>query len=100
MRTASSFCVAELKLANLEYKILSENGVVQPKKVAFVGSASSRDEQRGESEDYWAYKKVYEGRRILLVRSADGARAFLYPVVEENDLVGLECYPSFTQVMM
>ncbi|KAG8639522.1 hypothetical protein MANES_14G150800v8 [Manihot esculenta] len=27
-----------VKLANLEYMILSENGMVQPKKVAFVGS--------------------------------------------------------------
>ncbi|XP_011044006.1 PREDICTED: probable nicotianamine synthase 4 [Populus euphratica] len=32
---------------------------------------------------------------ILLVRSANGARAFLYPVVEEHDLIGFELLSIF-----
>ncbi len=40
-------------------------------------------------------RKYMKEGGILLVRSADGARAFLYPVVEENDLVGLEVLSIF-----
>ncbi|KAF2309405.1 hypothetical protein GH714_002003 [Hevea brasiliensis] len=73
-----------VKLANLEYKILSENGVVQPKKLQVGMSKEEKVKIIGHIRKY-----MKEGG-ILLVRSADGARAFLYPVVEENDLVGLE----------
>ncbi|KAA8535575.1 hypothetical protein F0562_030578 [Nyssa sinensis] len=149
-----------VKLANLEYKILKENGVVQPKKVAFVGSgpmpltsfilathqmkstcfdnfdideeannvasqivASDAElekrmkfktsdimevrEQLGEYECIFLaalvgmnkeekvkiiahIRKYMKEGGVLLVRSAKGARAFLYPVVEEDDLHGFE----------
>ncbi|KAK9275834.1 hypothetical protein L1049_023106 [Liquidambar formosana] len=149
-----------VKLASLEYKILSENGVVQPKKVAFIGSGPlpltsiimaihhmksthfdnfdideqannvarqivatdgelekrmkfmTRDimEVREKLEEYDCIflaalvgmnkeekvkiighvRKYMKEGGILLVRSAKGARAFLYPVVEEDDLLGFE----------
>ncbi|OAY31902.1 nicotianamine synthase [Manihot esculenta] len=154
-----------VKLANLEYKILSENGVVQPKKVAFVGSGpmpltslvmathhlkathfdnfdldeAANDVARqmvasdGELEKRMKFetcdvmemreklgeydciflaalvgmskeekvkilghiRKYMKKGGILLVRSANGARAFLYPVVEEPDLVGFEVLSIF-----
>ncbi|KAH7544642.1 hypothetical protein FEM48_Zijuj01G0007400 [Ziziphus jujuba var. spinosa] len=149
-----------VKLANMEYKILHQNGVVRPKKVAFVGSGPMPltsfimatyhmksthfdnfdiDEKAnelagqivasdGELEKRMKFEtrnimdvkeklgeydcvflaalvgmnkeekvKILEHIRkymkeggILLVRSAKGARAFLYPVVEEHDLVGFD----------
>ncbi|XP_048321100.2 nicotianamine synthase [Ziziphus jujuba] len=149
-----------VKLANMEYKILHQNGVVSPKKVAFVGSGPMPltsfimatyhmksthfdnfdiDEKAnelagqivasdGELEKRMKFEtrnitdvkeklgeydcvflaalvgmnkeekvKILEHIRkymkeggILLVRSAKGARAFLYPVVEEHDLVGFD----------
>ena len=154
-----------VKLANLENKILNENGVLQPKRVAFVGSGpmpltsiimathhmksthfdnfdidvTANDvarqivasdvelekrmkfvtcdimQVREKLGDYdclflaalvgmskgekvkilghlWKYMK--QGG-ILLVRSAKGARAFLYPVVDERDLVGFEILSIF-----
>ncbi|KAM7472819.1 hypothetical protein LguiA_011002 [Lonicera macranthoides] len=149
-----------LKLASLEYHILKENGVVNPKKVAFIGfgpmpltsivlamnhmkstmfdnfdideSANyvasqlvasdcelqkrmkfeTRDvmEVKEEFEEYECIflaalvgvnkedkVKIIEHLRkymkkggVLLVCSAKGARAFLYPVVEEDDMNGFE----------
>lgn len=154
-----------VKLANLEYKILIENGVVNPKKVAFVGSGPMPltsiimathhmksthfdnfdiDEKANEvarqfvaSDDQLEKRMKFETRNVmdvkeklgeydcvflaalvgmnkeekvkilghvnkymkeggvLLVRSAKGARAFLYPVVEEHDLVGFELLSVF-----
>ncbi|XP_074349234.1 nicotianamine synthase-like [Apium graveolens] len=149
-----------VKLANLENTILMENGVLQPKKIAFVGSGpmpltsfvlatehmkyTSFDnydidesannvarqlvgtdvdlekrmkfktcdilDVKEELKDYdciflaalvgmdkdlkvkiIAHIRHYmkEGG-FLLVRSANGARAFLYPVVEEDDFSGFE----------
>lgn len=149
-----------VKLSKLEYTILSENGVVQPKKVAFVGSGPmpltsiimakhhltsthfdnfdideaandvarsivasdaefegrmkflTRDkmevkEQLGEYDCIFLaalvgmnkdekltilghIRKHMKDGGILLVRSAKGARAFLYPVVVEHDLLDFE----------
>ncbi|KAF3452807.1 hypothetical protein FNV43_RR03240 [Rhamnella rubrinervis] len=149
-----------LKLANMECKILIENGVVNPKKIAFVGSGPMPltsiimatyhlksthfdnidiDEKANEvaralvaSDGELEKRMKFETRNImdvkeklggydciflaalvgmnkeeklkilahinkymkeggiLLVRSAKGARAFLYPMVEEHDLVGFE----------
>ncbi|XVE98749.1 hypothetical protein REPUB_Repub03eG0135200 [Reevesia pubescens] len=154
-----------VKLASLEYGILSENGVVQPKKVAFVGSGplpltsivmathhmksthfdnfdideavndvarhiAATDcefekrmkfvtgdviELREKLEDYDCIflaalvgmskeeksnivghiRKYMKEGGFLLVRSANGARAFLYPVVEEHDLPGFEVLSVF-----
>ncbi|TXG60998.1 hypothetical protein EZV62_012361 [Acer yangbiense] len=154
-----------IKLANLEYGILSENGVVQPKKVAFVGSGPmpltsiimasqhmksthfdnfdidevandvarrivasdaelekrmkfvSRDimdvkNKLGEYDSIFLaalvgmskeekmkilghVRKYMKEGGALLVRSAKGARAFLYPVVEENDLLDFELLSIF-----
>ncbi|XP_031250897.1 nicotianamine synthase-like [Pistacia vera] len=154
-----------VKLANLEYSILSQNGVVKPKKVAFVGSgpmpltslimASHHMKSThfdnfdiDEAANYVARKIVssnaeFEKRMkfhtsdimevkeklgeydciflaalvgmskeetvkilghirkymkdggVLLVRSANGARAFLYPVVEENELMEFEVLSIF-----
>lgn len=154
-----------VKLANLEYRILSDNGVVQPKKVAFIGSgplplstlilathhmkstcfdnfdidesanvaarqlvASDAElqgrvkfhtqdvmEVRDKLGEYdciflaalvgmnkeekveilghvWKYMK--EGGTIL-VRSVKGARAFLYPVVEDEAMLGFEVLSIF-----
>ena len=154
-----------MKLANLEYRILSGNGVVQPKKVAFIGSgplplstlilathhmkstcfdnfdideaanaaarqlvASDNELQRrvkfhtqdvmevrdklGEYDCIFlaalvgmnkeekveilghVRKYMKEGGN-LLVRSVKGARAFLYPVVEEEALLGFEVLTTF-----
>lgn len=153
------------KLANLEYTILSENGVLQPKKVAFVGSGpmpltslvlatnhmkyTSFDnfdiddsannvarkivgtdielekrmkfkthdilEVKEELREYDCIflaalvglnkeskmkiiahiEKYMKKGGFLLVRSANGARAFLYPVVEEDDLAGFEVLSIF-----
>lgn len=154
-----------VKLASLEYRILNENGVVQPKKVAFIGSGpmpltsimmathhmksthfdnfdideSANDvarqivasdielekrmkfvtrnivEVREKLEEYDCIflaalvgmnkeekmkivghiRKYMKKGGILLVRSANGARAFLYPVVEEHDLLGFEVLSIF-----
>ncbi|KAL5773145.1 hypothetical protein ACOSQ2_013069 [Xanthoceras sorbifolium] len=154
-----------VKLANLECGILSENGVVQPKKVAFVGSgpmpltsiimASHHmksthfdnfdiDEAANDvagrivasdaefvkrmkflTQDIMDVKeklgeydciclaalvgmskkdkmkilghisKYMKAGGALLVRSAKGARAFLYPVVEEYDLLDFEVLSIF-----
>ncbi|KAJ0091140.1 hypothetical protein Patl1_14299 [Pistacia atlantica] len=154
-----------MKLANLEYTILAENGVVQPKKVAFVGSGPmpltslimashhmksthfdnfdidgaanlvarkivSSDaefekrmkfhtcdimevkEKLGEYDCIFlaalvgmskAEKMKFLGHirqymrdgGVLLVRSANGARAFLYPVIEENELMEFEVLSIF-----
>ncbi|KAL2331171.1 hypothetical protein Fmac_018752 [Flemingia macrophylla] len=154
-----------IKLAHMENKILKENGVVNPKKVAFVGSgpmplssiiiathhlpsthfdnfdidhkanevarkivaSDAALEMRmkfvtqdimevrerlgqydciflaalvGMSKEAkvkilghtWKYMK--EGG-LLLVRSAKGARAFLYPVIEECDVVNFEVLTIF-----
>lgn len=149
-----------LKLASLEYNILKDNGVVNPKKVAFIGSGpmpltslvlamnhmkstmfdnfdidesanhvarqlvgsdhelekrmkfETRDvmEVKEEFKEYECIflaalvgmnkedkvkiivhlRKYMKKGGVLLVRSAKGARAFLYPVVEEDDLNGFE----------
>ncbi|RVW25320.1 Nicotianamine synthase [Vitis vinifera] len=123
-----------VKLANLEYRILSDNGVVQPKKVAFIGSgplplttlimathhmkstcfdnfdmdesanavarqlvASDAELQRREEKVkiLGHVRKYMKEGGTLLVRSAKGARAFLYPVVEEEDLLGFEVLTIF-----
>lgn len=157
-----------VKLASLEKKILIENGVVQPKKIAFVGSgpvpftsiimASQHMKSAhfdnfdiDEAANHAARKIVYSDSQIakrmtfltcdimevkdqlaeydciflaalvgrneeekvkilkhirkymkdggfLLVRSAKGARAFLYPAVEEHNLLDFEvlsiCHPT------
>ncbi|XP_031257954.1 nicotianamine synthase-like [Pistacia vera] len=154
-----------VKLANLEYSILSQNGVVKPKKVAFVGSGPmpltslimashhmksthcdnfdideaanhvarkivSSDaefekmmkfltcgimevkEKLGEYDCIFLaalvgmckeqkvkilghIRKYMEDGGVLLVRSANGARAFFYPVVEENELMAFEVLSIF-----
>ncbi|KAB2015510.1 hypothetical protein ES319_D08G030700v1 [Gossypium barbadense] len=154
-----------VKLAGLEYKILSEHGMVQPKKVAFVGSGPlpltsivmathhlksthfdnfdideaanyvasqiiasddefekrmkfvTRDimdvtEELGEYDCIFLaalvgickeekikivghIRKYMKGGGLLLVRSANGARAFLYPFVKELDLPGFELLSIF-----
>lgn len=154
-----------VKLANMESKILTENGVVNPKKVAFVGSGPMPltsivmathhmesthfdnfdiDEKANEvarkivASDVALEKRmkfetqdVMEVRErlgqydciflaalvgmsreakvkilghirkymkeggVLLVRSAKGARAFLYPIVEERDMVNFEVLTIF-----
>ncbi|ESR66640.1 Nicotianamine synthase 3 [Citrus sinensis] len=154
-----------VKLANLEYRILDENGVVQPKKVAFVGSGPmpltsivmaknhlksthfdnfdideaandvarqivSSDiefekrmkfvtcdimqvkEKLGEYDCIFLaalvgmskedkvkiikhIRKYMKDGGVLLVRSAKGARAFLYPVVEKHDLLDFELLSVF-----
>ncbi|WCJ42359.1 Nicotianamine synthase [Euphorbia peplus] len=40
-------------------------------------------------------RKYMKDGGVLLVRSADGARAFLYPVVDEKDLVGFQLLSIF-----
>ncbi|XP_028789522.1 nicotianamine synthase-like [Neltuma alba] len=154
-----------VKLANLENKILRDNGLVHPKKVAFVGSgpmpltslimathhlASTKfdnfdiDEKANEAacrivatdselekrmkfetkdimqikEKLVQYDCIFLAALVgmsreakvkilghlgeymkeggfLLVRSAKGARAFLYPVVEEQDLGNFEVLTIF-----
>lgn len=154
-----------VELARLEYRILSDNGVVQPKKVAFVGSgpmpltsfvmathhmksthfdnydvdeaandvarrivASDNEfEKRMKfvtsdimevKEKLMEYDCIFlaalvgmrKDRKLkitehvrkhmkaggfLLVRSANGARAFLYPEVDEVDLPGFEVLSVF-----
>ncbi|KAJ0091130.1 hypothetical protein Patl1_14297 [Pistacia atlantica] len=141
-----------VKLANLEYSILSQNGVVKPKKVAFVGSgpmpltslimashhmksthcdnfdideAANHVARKIVSSDAEFEKmmkfltcgimevkeklgeydcrvkilghirKYMEYGGVLLVRSANGARAFFYPVVEENELMAFEVLSIF-----
>nr|AFK44477.1 unknown [Medicago truncatula] len=149
-----------VKLANYENKILKENGVVDAKKVAFIGSGPMPlssiilathhmesthfdnfdiDEKANEvASKIVASDKALEKRMkfvtqyimeakerlgqydciflaalvgmrrsekvkilghiskymkegsVLLVRSAKGSRAFLYPIVEENDMVNFE----------
>ena len=154
-----------IKLAGYEYNILAQNGVLKPKKVAFVGSGpmpltsfvlalnhfktthfdnydfddkanslarqivASDDElekrMKFETSDIMDVKeklseydciflaalvgmtkeekvkilghvrKYMKEGGVLLVRSAKGARAFLYPVIEEEDLVGFEILEIF-----
>ncbi|KAL3566734.1 hypothetical protein D5086_032149 [Populus alba] len=154
-----------VKLPSLEYRILHENGVVQPKKVAFVGSgpmpltsfimaihhmkfthfdnfdvdeaangvarqlvvsdAELEKRMKFETCDMVDVKeklseydciflaalvglnkdeklkilshlrKYMKEGGILLVWSANGTRAFPYPVVEEHDLVGFELLSVF-----
>ncbi|KAG6739752.1 hypothetical protein POTOM_057367 [Populus tomentosa] len=154
-----------VKLPSLEYRILHENGVVQPKKVAFVGSgpmpltsfimaihhmkftpfdnfdvdeaangvarqlvvsdAELEKRMKFETCDMVNLKeklseydciflaalvglnkdeklkilshlrKYMKEGGILLVLSANGTRAFLYPAVEEHDLVGFELLSIF-----
>ncbi|XP_048228117.1 nicotianamine synthase-like [Ricinus communis] len=154
-----------VKLANLEYRILGEISIIQPKKVAFIGSGampltsiimathhlklaqfdnfdidesanefarkivgSNSDLQKRmkfETYDVMEVKeklgeydciflaalvgmtkeekvkiirhirKYMKEGGILLVRSANGARAFLYPVVDYKDLVGFEFLSIF-----
>ncbi|XP_043696151.1 nicotianamine synthase-like [Telopea speciosissima] len=154
-----------VKLASLEYNILLENGVMEPKKVAFVGSGpmpltsivmathhlqftqfnnidideSANDvarrivssdvelekrmkfetcdimevkEKLGEYDCIFLaalvgmnkeekvkilehMRRFMKGGGSLLVRSANGARGFLYPVVDENDLLGFEVLSIF-----
>ncbi|KAJ6365509.1 hypothetical protein OIU76_030313 [Salix suchowensis] len=149
-----------VKLASIEYRILNESGVSQPRKVAFVGSGplpltsfimathhmklthfdnfdidgAANDVARqivasdpelekrmkfetgditGVKEKLSEYdciflaalvgmskvdkvkilghiRKYMKEGGVLLVRSAKGARAFLYPVVEEQDVLGFE----------
>ncbi|KAK9931800.1 hypothetical protein M0R45_019064 [Rubus argutus] len=152
-------------LANLENKILNDNGVVHPNKVAFIGSgpmpltsivlathhmksthfdnfdiddkanevarrivasdAELEKRMKFETRDIMKVrerlaeydciflaalvginkedkvkilghirKHMKEGS-VLLVRSAKGARAFLYPVIEEHDLLGFELLTIF-----
>nr|UXX34738.1 NAS protein [Medicago sativa] len=154
-----------VKLANYENKILQENGVVNAKKVAFIGSGPMPlssiilathhmesthfdnfdiDEKANEvASKIVASDKALEKRMkfvtqdimeakerlgqydciflaalvgmrrsekvkilghiskymkeggVLLVRSAKGSRAFLYPIVEENDMVNFEVLTIF-----
>ncbi|XP_061348659.1 nicotianamine synthase-like [Gastrolobium bilobum] len=154
-----------VKLANLENKILKENGVVNAKKVAFVGSgpmpltsiimaihhmesthfdnfdidekaneaarkivaSDAALEKRMKFETYdimelrerlgqydciflaalvgmsreekvkimGHIRKYMKEGGVLLVRSAKGARAFLYPIVEEHDLLDFEVLTIF-----
>ncbi|XP_007014186.2 PREDICTED: nicotianamine synthase [Theobroma cacao] len=154
-----------VKLASLEYRILSENGVVQPKKVAFVGSGPMPltsivmathhmksthfdnfdiDEAANDVARQLIASDVEFEKRVkfvtndimkvreklgdydciflaalvgmrkeekltivghigkymkaggyLLVRSAKGARAFLYPSLEQHDLPGFELLSIF-----
>ncbi|KAK7268132.1 hypothetical protein RIF29_20819 [Crotalaria pallida] len=154
-----------VKLANLENKILKDNGMLHAKKVAFVGSgpmpltsiimathhmqfshfdnfdiddkanemahkivasdAALERRMKFETQDIMGVKErlgeydciflaalvgmskeakvkimghirmyMKEGG-LLLVRSAKGARAFLYPIVEEHDLVDFEVLTIF-----
>ncbi|CAK7329226.1 unnamed protein product [Dovyalis caffra] len=154
-----------VKLANIENRILNESMVVQPKKVAFVGSgpmpltsfimakhhmksthfdnfdinkaandvarqivASDAELEKRMKFETCDIMEVKEALReydciflaalvgmskvhkvkvlghirkymkeggVLLVRSAKGARAFLYPVVEEQDFLGFELLSIF-----
>ncbi|KAJ1434276.1 S-adenosyl-L-methionine-dependent methyltransferase [Sesbania bispinosa] len=154
-----------IKLANMENKILKENGVVHPKKVAFVGSgpmpltsiimathhmdtthfdnfdidekanevarkivasdAALEKRMKFETQDIMEVRerlgqydciflaalvgmsreaklkilghirKYMKEGSVLLVRSAKGARAFLYPIVEEHDMVNFEVLTIF-----
>ncbi|CAJ2659389.1 unnamed protein product [Trifolium pratense] len=154
-----------VKLANYENKILKENGVVNPNKVAFIGSGPMPlssiilathhmestqfdnfdiDEKANEvASKIVASDKALEKRMkfvtqnimevkeklgqydciflaalvgmsrgekikvlghirkymkeggILLVRSAKGSRAFLYPIVDENDVMDFEVLTIF-----
>ncbi|KAJ6927653.1 hypothetical protein NC651_011630 [Populus alba x Populus x berolinensis] len=125
-----------VKLANIEYRILNESGVLQPKKVAFVGSddvarqivasdVELEKRMKFETADIMEVKeklseydciflaalvgmskvdkvkilghlrKYMKEGGVLLVRSAKGARAFLYPVVEEQDVLGFELLSVF-----
>lgn len=154
-----------VKLANMESKILKENGVLSPKKVAFVGSGPMPltsivmathhmesthfdnfdiDEKANEvarkivaSDSALEKRMKFETQDVmevrerlgqydciflaalvgmsreakvkilghirkymkeggtLLVRSAKGARAFLYPIVEERDMVNFEVLTIF-----
>ncbi|KAJ0091613.1 hypothetical protein Patl1_14311 [Pistacia atlantica] len=120
-----------VKLANLEYSILSQNGVVKPKKVAIVGSGpmpltslimashhmksthfdnfdidevanhvarkivSSDADKEEKVKILGRIRKYMKDGGVLLVRSANGARAFFYPVVEENELMEFEVLSIF-----
>ncbi|KAK3221427.1 hypothetical protein Dsin_008452 [Dipteronia sinensis] len=154
-----------IKIANLEYELLKENGVVQPKKLAFVGSGpmplssiimashhmkfthfdnfdidvAANDVARrivgsdAELEKRMKFvtcdimevkeklkeydciflaalvgitkedkmrilghiRKYMKEGGVLLLRSATGAGAFLYPVVEERDLFDFESLSIF-----
>ncbi|KAJ0030299.1 hypothetical protein Pint_14154 [Pistacia integerrima] len=120
------------KLANLEYTILSQNGVVKPKKAANhvarkIVSSDAEFEKRmklhtcdimevkeklGEYDCIFLaadvrmskeekvkilghIRKYMKDGGVLLVRSANGARAFLHPVVEENELMEFEVLSVF-----
>ncbi|KAI9192560.1 hypothetical protein LWI28_024769 [Acer negundo] len=154
-----------IKIANLEYGILKENGVVQPKKLAFVGSgpiplssiimathhmksthfdnfdidAAANDvasrivgsdaelekrmkfvtcdimEVKEKLKEYDCIflaalveitkedkirilehiRKYMKEGGVMLLRSAKGAGAFLYPLVEEKDLLDFESLSIF-----
>ncbi|KAJ4729211.1 Nicotianamine synthase [Melia azedarach] len=154
-----------VKLINMEYEILSDKGVAQPKKVAFVGSGpmpltsimmakyhmksthfdnydidgTANDEARkivstdsefakrmkfhncdilevkeklgeydfillaalaGMHKDekmkiIGHIRKYMQNGGVLLLRTAKGARAFLYPLVEEHDLLNFEVLSIF-----
>ncbi|KAK4853910.1 hypothetical protein QYF36_016320 [Acer negundo] len=117
-----------IKLANLEYGILNENGVVQPKKATFVGSGPMlltsiimasqhmksthfdnfdidevasdiaslvRMSKEEKMKILGHLRKYIKEGGALLVRTAKEARAFLYPVVEENDLLDFELLSIF-----
>ncbi|PIA28638.1 hypothetical protein AQUCO_06800066v1 [Aquilegia coerulea] len=113
------------------------NGVVHPKRVAFIGSANNVARQIVTNDDELESRMKFETCDImevkdklgefdciflaalagmdkkekmkilahvqkymkvggvLLIRSANGGRAFLYPVVDENDLVGFEVLSIF-----
>lgn len=154
-----------VKLAHIENKILKENGVVNPKKVAFIGSgpmpltsiimathhmesthfdnfdidekandvarkiiasdSALEKRMKFETQDIMEVRerlgqydciflaalvgmsreakvkilghirKYMKEGGILLVRSAKGARAFLYPILEERDMVDFEVLNIF-----
>ncbi|KAJ6765728.1 NICOTIANAMINE SYNTHASE [Salix purpurea] len=111
-----------VKLASIEYRILNESGVSQPRKMAFrmkfeTGDITGVQEKLSEYDCIFLaalvgmskvdkvkilghIRKYMKEGGVLLVRSAKGARAFLYPVVEEQDVLGFEFSPSITLPMM
>uniref|UniRef100_A0A803QAD3 Nicotianamine synthase n=1 Tax=Cannabis sativa TaxID=3483 RepID=A0A803QAD3_CANSA len=110
-----------LKLAKMEYNILAENGSMSPKKDIVASDEELEKRMKFVTKDVMELKeclgeydciflaalvglsrdekvkilghlrKYMKEGGLLLVRSANGARAFLYPIVEvEHDLVGFE----------